>query len=81
MSEELLRDLTSYKSYRNKSVMMAARSLIHLYRDINPHMLHRKDRVGVACGVGVVCEADKFLFCCFCLFLYLFCFCLFVWVF
>ena len=45
LSEDLLRDLTGYKSYHDKSVMMAARSLIHLYRDINPDMLHRKDRV------------------------------------
>lgn len=45
MSEELLQDLTSYKNYRDKGVMMAARSLIHLYRDVNPAMLHRKSRV------------------------------------
>ena len=52
MSEELLRDLTSYKNYRDKSVMMAARSLIHLYRDVNPELLHRKDRVNVSWGLG-----------------------------
>lgn len=45
MTAELLQDLASYKSYRNKSVMMAARSLIHLYRDANPELLKRKDRV------------------------------------
>ena len=45
MSADLLQDLTSYKNYKNKTVMMAARSLIHLYRDINRDMLHRKDRV------------------------------------
>jgi hypothetical protein len=53
MSEELLRDLTAYKSYRDKSVMMAARSLIHLYRDLNPDMLHRKDRVRAWLGCGL----------------------------
>lgn len=32
MGEELLRDLVLYKKYKEKSVMMAARSLITLYR-------------------------------------------------
>ena len=45
MTSDLLQDLASYKSYRDKSVMMAARSLIHLYRDTNPELLKRKDRV------------------------------------
>lgn len=45
MTPELLQDLTSYKSYRDKSVMMAARSLIQLFRDLNPLILSRKDRV------------------------------------
>ena len=45
MTTDLLQDLTSYKSYRDKSVMMAARSLIHLFRELNPSMLKRKDRV------------------------------------
>ena len=53
MSEELLRDLTGYKTYKDKSVMMAARSLIHLYRETNPTMLHRRDRVS-ECGHGWV---------------------------
>ena len=46
MTPELLQDLTSYKSYHDKGVMMAARSLIQLFRDLNPLMLNRKDRVG-----------------------------------
>lgn len=44
MGEDLLRDLTLYKSYKEKSVMMAARSLITLYRDQLPAMLHKSDR-------------------------------------
>lgn len=40
----LLQDLTQYKSHRDKSVLMAARSLIALFREINPEMLLRKDR-------------------------------------
>lgn len=44
MSEDLLRDLALYKTYKDKSVMMAARSLIMLYREQLPSMLHKKDR-------------------------------------
>ncbi|XP_055839461.1 protein SDA1 homolog [Episyrphus balteatus] len=44
MGEELLRDLAMYKAYKEKSVMMAARSLIMLYREQLPAMLHKKDR-------------------------------------
>ncbi|KAI9250282.1 SDA1-domain-containing protein [Sporodiniella umbellata] len=40
----LLQDLTQYKSHRDKGVLMAARSLIALFREINPEMLLRKDR-------------------------------------
>ena len=51
MDEDLLRDLTAYKSYKDKGVMMASRSLIQLFRNIKPDMLHRKDRVRVCvCG-------------------------------
>ncbi|XP_055387301.1 protein SDA1 homolog [Condylostylus longicornis] len=44
MSEDLLRDLAMYKQYKEKSVMMAARSLIVLYREQLPALLHKKDR-------------------------------------
>ncbi|PNF39265.1 SDA1-like protein [Cryptotermes secundus] len=44
MSEDLLRDLAQYKNYKERSVMMAARSLIHLYRTSMPELLHKKDR-------------------------------------
>lgn len=44
IGEDLLRDLVQYKNYKEKSVMMAARSLIQLYRQSMPDMLHRKDR-------------------------------------
>lgn len=40
----LLQDLTQYKTHRDKGVLMAARSLIALFREINPEMLLRKDR-------------------------------------
>ncbi|CAM1321475.1 SDAD1 (predicted), partial [Pycnogonum litorale] len=44
MTEDLLHDLSQYRNYRDKSVMMATRSLIQLYRTINPGLLMRKDR-------------------------------------
>uniref|UniRef100_A0A8C1FXV7 Protein SDA1 n=1 Tax=Cyprinus carpio carpio TaxID=630221 RepID=A0A8C1FXV7_CYPCA len=44
MSEDLLQDLAQYKSHKDKNVVMSARGLIQLFRDLNPHMLHRRDR-------------------------------------
>eukprot|EP00123_Amoebidium_parasiticum_P010986 comp20446_c0_seq1/m.26000 comp20446_c0_seq1/g.26000 ORF comp20446_c0_seq1/g.26000 comp20446_c0_seq1/m.26000 type:complete len:691 (-) comp20446_c0_seq1:81-2153(-) len=45
MTPTLLQDLAQYKTYKkDKGVMMAARSLIQLYRTENPEMLARKDR-------------------------------------
>ena len=44
LDEALLRDLVEYKSYKDKAVMMAARSLIQLYRTMHPELLHKKDR-------------------------------------
>ncbi|MCJ8741230.1 hypothetical protein PDJAM_G00068260 [Pangasius djambal] len=44
MSADLLQDLTQYKSHKDKNVVMSARGLIQLFRDLNPQMLHRKDR-------------------------------------
>ncbi|XP_034830491.1 protein SDA1 homolog [Maniola hyperantus] len=44
IDEDLLRDLVQYKSYKEKSVMMAARSLIQLYRQSMPSLLHKRDR-------------------------------------
>ena len=44
MDEDLLQDLTDYKSYKNKNVSMAAKSLIQLYRTVNPELLKKKDR-------------------------------------
>ncbi|KAK7498701.1 hypothetical protein BaRGS_00010078 [Batillaria attramentaria] len=44
IGEDLLRDLVQYKSHRDKAVIMAARSLIQVYRHSNPELLHKKDR-------------------------------------
>lgn len=40
----LLEDLVQYKNDRDKGTGMAARSLISLYREIHPKLLHKKDR-------------------------------------
>jgi protein SDA1 len=48
MNSTLLQDLTEYKGSKDKGVMMAARSLIGLYREVAPDMLARKDRGKVA---------------------------------
>jgi protein SDA1 len=44
MSEDLLRDLVEYKTYKSKAVMMASRSLIQLFRTTCPELLHKRDR-------------------------------------
>ncbi|KAL1914681.1 uncharacterized protein VTP21DRAFT_8092 [Calcarisporiella thermophila] len=52
MTAELLQDLTEYKSSRDKGVMMAARSLIGLFREVNPELLKKRDR-GKAVSMGM----------------------------
>ncbi|KAL6050506.1 hypothetical protein QOT17_019758 [Balamuthia mandrillaris] len=44
MTKQMLRELTVFKKSHDKGVMMAARSLITLYRNVNPMLLHKKDR-------------------------------------
>ncbi|XP_078741037.1 protein SDA1 homolog, partial [Lampetra fluviatilis] len=44
MTAELLTDLAAYKTHRDKNVMMSSKGLIHLYRTLNPALLHKKDR-------------------------------------
>lgn len=47
MSEDLLRDLVEYRSMRGeRGIIMAARSLIQLYRQVDPTMLPPKLRAG-----------------------------------
>jgi len=55
MTRDVLQDLTQYKSYKEKSVMMAARSLIHVFRDVNPELLHKKDK-----GKPTVATLEKY---------------------
>merc|ERR1719341_1127021 len=44
MTEDLLRDLVEYKTYKDKAVMMASKSLIQLFRITCPELLHKRDR-------------------------------------
>lgn len=59
MSQDLLQDLVQYKNYRERSVVMAARSLMHLYRTSLPEMLHKKDR-GRPTIANIELKAKKF---------------------
>lgn len=48
IDEPLLHDLIEYRGSKSKAVVMAARGLIQLYRDIDPSMLPSKERGKVA---------------------------------
>lgn len=59
MNEDLLSDLVLYKSYKDKSVVMAARTLILLYREQLPSLLHKKER-GRPTEASVEIEPKKY---------------------
>ncbi|KAL1963642.1 hypothetical protein VTN77DRAFT_7963 [Rasamsonia byssochlamydoides] len=44
MNETLLQDLVMYRKSKDKGVMMAAKGLLALYRDVGPEMLRTRDR-------------------------------------
>lgn len=44
MNDTLLQDLVQYRKSKDKGVIMAARGLISLYRDVGPELLRRRDR-------------------------------------
>jgi len=44
MEKDLLEDLVEYKKSRDKGVMIAARALLSLYREVNPELLRRRER-------------------------------------
>eukprot|EP00049_Salpingoeca_infusionum_P011486 m.199465 g.199465 ORF g.199465 m.199465 type:complete len:726 (+) comp14947_c0_seq1:78-2255(+) len=44
MTEALLGDLVQYRSHKHKSVVMASRSLIQAFRELNPSILPKKER-------------------------------------
>lgn len=47
IDEDLLGDLVEYRKSKDKSVTAAARGLLRLYREINPSMLKKRERVCV----------------------------------
>lgn len=59
MNEDLLEDLTRYKQYKERSVMMAAHSLIGTFRRIMPDLLRRKDR-GRPTEANVMVKSSKY---------------------
>lgn len=44
MEHDLLEDLVAYRKSRDKGVMVAARSLLQLYREVNPELLRKRER-------------------------------------
>jgi protein SDA1 len=48
MEEDLLGDLVEYRKSRDKAVTSGARGLLQLYREVNPGMLKRRERVSRA---------------------------------
>lgn len=44
MNDTLLQDLVMYRKSKDKGVMMAARGLLSLFREVGPEMLKRRDR-------------------------------------
>ncbi|KAL4787508.1 SDA1-domain-containing protein [Aspergillus varians] len=52
INETLLQDLVMYRKSKDKGVVMGARGLLGLYREINPEMLKRRDR-GKDASIGL----------------------------
>ncbi|KAL6448901.1 hypothetical protein ACFW04_000565 [Cataglyphis niger] len=59
MNEVLLEDLIRYKQYKERSVMMAARSLIGTFRRIMPDLLRKKDR-GRPTEANIMIKSSKY---------------------
>lgn len=52
MTDTLLQDLVQYRKSKDKGVMMAAKGLLSLYREVDPELLQRKDR-GKDASIGL----------------------------
>ena len=52
MEDDLLGDLVVYRKSRDKGVLVAARGLLQLYREVNPGMLKRRER-GKTASIGM----------------------------
>lgn len=56
MEPDLLMDLTEYRKSKDKGVVMAARALLSLFRDVNPGLLKRRERVRSKSFADVRCS-------------------------
>ena len=52
MNDTLLQDLVMYRKSKDKGVMMAAKGLLSLYREVGAEMLHKRDR-GKDASIGL----------------------------
>ena len=61
MEQDLLEDLVAYRHSKDKGVSAASRSLMLLYREVNPGMLHRTER-GKAASIAMAQgkEAERY---------------------
>lgn len=61
MDQDLLEDLVAYRYSKDKGVSAASRSLMLLYREVNPGMLHRTER-GKAASIAMAQgkEAERY---------------------
>lgn len=50
MEEDLLGDLIEYRKSRDKGVVTAARGLLQLFREVNPGLLKKRERVSILEG-------------------------------
>jgi hypothetical protein len=50
MEEDLLGDLIEYRKSRDKGVVTAARGLLQLFREVNPGLLKKRERVSTHDG-------------------------------
>ncbi|KAI4144582.1 MAG: hypothetical protein L6R39_004118 [Caloplaca ligustica] len=58
MNDTLLQDLVMYRKSKDKGVMMAAKGLLGLYREVGPEMLKKRDR-GKDAAIGLRSGARK----------------------
>lgn len=58
MTDTLLQDLVEYRKSKDKGVMMAARGLLSLYREVGAELLRKRDR-GKDATIGIISGALK----------------------
>lgn len=51
MEEDLLGDLIEYRKSKDKGVVTASRGLLQLFREVNPGMLKKRERVSEGCAL------------------------------